>query len=271
VISLHGFLGWPELWQPIKERLAFLEQAARPWLCLDLWQDVATLRRRESESSDAFADWAQLFFARIEKTPLDLNRGNEAKANSVKPLLLGYSLGGRLALDALSRRPDLFSGAVIVSAHPGLGEANSDERRKRLLQDQIWAGRFLTEPWSQLIASWDAQAVLATSAPFAPLASHGGDKQDNENSLRARRPELAWALDHWSVARQGDLRSALIATKSSVLFVAGKRDLKFCELLAPLPQLSSTFQLQILENAGHRAPWDAPAEFAKLLRSWKPG
>ena len=62
-------------------------------------------------------------------------------------VLLGYSMGGRLALHMLSadgaaRR---WRKAIIISASPGI--VSLTERRRRLDNDRRWAERFRMENW----------------------------------------------------------------------------------------------------------------------------
>src|SRR5262249_24349650 len=52
--------------------------------------------------------------------------------------LVGYSLGGRLAIGLLVRHPGLFTGATLVSAQPGL--ATERERLERRMADDRWCG-----------------------------------------------------------------------------------------------------------------------------------
>lgn len=72
-------------------------------------------------------------------------------------ILIGYSMGARLALHALLDQPKKWQAAILLSCHPGLKEPQD-----RLEQDKKWARRFETEPWESLMAEWNAQIVLAS-------------------------------------------------------------------------------------------------------------
>ena len=69
-------------------------------------------------------------------------------------VLVGYSMGGRLALQALIDGAP-FDRAVIISAGLNL-EENRDERRAR---DEAWARRFESDPWDEVIRDWNAQSA----------------------------------------------------------------------------------------------------------------
>ena len=75
-----------------------------------------------------FDDWTKDFCDRAELA-----------ANGEKSVLLGYSLGGRLALHACIHRPDLWHGVVVVGADPGLG--SSEEKNQQFARDRNWADR----------------------------------------------------------------------------------------------------------------------------------
>ncbi|MEQ1840332.1 MAG: alpha/beta fold hydrolase, partial [Verrucomicrobiales bacterium] len=79
--------------------------------------------------------------------------------------LLGYSMGGRIALQALADEPDFWTGAVIISAHPGL--KTEQERAQRRKSDLAWAHLARTAPWSDFLAKWNAQSVL-DGTPLPP-------------------------------------------------------------------------------------------------------
>jgi 2-succinyl-6-hydroxy-2,4-cyclohexadiene-1-carboxylate synthase len=158
-------------------------------------------------------------------------------------LLLGYSMGGRLALQMLER--ERFAKAIIVSA--GLN-APDDDRRVR---DEAWARRFESEEWSSLMQAWNAQPVF------------GGHRLERRES-DYDRAELARQLREWSPAVLTPPRLEEIATP--ILWIAGERDSKYVDVahraVARLPHA----ELWICPDAGHRVPWEQPAAFIARLR-----
>ena len=98
-------------------------------------------------------------------------------------VIVGYSMGGRLALHAL----DQVEAAVIVSAHTGLREGRQD----RLDQDLRWAEKCRTMDWAEFLAEWHRQPVFA-----------GGGFEPDRSGLVSRRKEIASAFERWSLGRQ---------------------------------------------------------------------
>ena len=158
-------------------------------------------------------------------------------------VLLGYSMGGRLALQLLEKQR--FAKAIVVSA--GLN-APDPERRER---DEAWARRFESEEWSSLMEAWNAQPVF-------------GGHALPRNEADYDRGELARQLREWSPAVLPPPK--LEAIETPVLWIAGERDAKYVEIakhaVARLPHA----ELWICPNAGHRVPWEQPRLFIERLR-----
>ena len=172
--------------------------------------------------------------------------------NSMVPgdVLLGYAMGGRIALHMLlSEGGEKWRKAVVVSASPGL--ATGVERAARFNADQRWARRFFSESWETVASAWDEQTVFTTDGPN-PLM-----RQEAEFD----RKHLALALMRGSVGRQSDLRGKLGVLNIPVLWIAGERDAKYAALARECASLNRRFRCEILPDAGHRAPWTAPKAF----------
>jgi len=225
---LHGFLGQPEDFAPLAAALA----VAHPTLAvapLPLWPDTAL----------PLAAWATRH--RAAARPGDV--------------LLGYSMGGRLALTSFLHPDSPHAALIAVAAHPGGLDANA--RAARLAHDRRWAERFLAAPWAPLVADWNAQAVFAGRTPPNPRPEALAD-----------RPALAAALTHWSVAHQPDLRPLLAAERRPVLWVVGADDPRYTALAATLPRDNPQQRILVLPGAAHRVPWEAPDAFAAAVAAF---
>ncbi|MBC8126230.1 MAG: alpha/beta fold hydrolase [Gloeobacteraceae cyanobacterium ES-bin-144] len=177
--------------------------------------------------------------------------------------LLGYSMGGRLALHALLESNHPWQAAVIVSAHPGLEAAA--ERESRRVADASWASSALTGKWQDFLDAWNSQSILGT-APIRDFQASG--------SLVMRRREIARSFVDWSLGSQSPLWDRLHEITIPVLWVVGENDPKFLTIakaaVAKIPQA----KLAVAPQAGHRVPWEAEQwlveNVAKFLRSQAP-
>jgi 2-succinyl-6-hydroxy-2,4-cyclohexadiene-1-carboxylate synthase len=160
-------------------------------------------------------------------------------------VLLGYSMGGRLALDLLQRQR--FDRAIVISA----GLNAPDEARK--LRDEEWARRFESEEWASLLRAWNAQEVF------------GGQVVERREE-DFDRTELARQLREYSPAVLPPPRLEVIETP--VLWIAGERDAKYVDIakraVARLPHA----ELWICPDAGHRVPWEQPDALVARIRNF---
>lgn len=211
VYALHGFLGRPDDWEGIFD----LRQVCCPNLFI------------LEQIKKGLWGWAEEFNASVRRDSYPSR------------ILCGYSLGGRLALHALLAAPDLWNGAIVLSAHPGLPLGS--ERLARYESDKAWAARFRSEPWKRLIALWDSQKIFAHDPPNKPRL----EKEFERESLAA-------ALEYWSLGLQEDLRGPLQALDLPILFVTGSLDATYSSLAASLQLSNKTSRCLSLPLAGHR-------------------
>lgn len=181
---------------------------------------------------------------------------SHALSSKTKPaFLMGYSLGGRLALHSLLNAPQSWDAAIIISAHSGL--KTESERNKRRLRDQKWADRFLAEDWQKLMHAWNSQKLFkGSSFSFARLEKN------------FQRFFLAEALSHASLGSQEDLKDQIGHLPMPILWITGEYDQKFSEIAHNLNFSNPLSRHAILSNSGHRAPWEQPELFEQALQDF---
>lgn len=162
--------------------------------------------------------------------------------------LVGYSLGGRLALHALLANPSVWRGAIIISAHGGLPGAAEREVRQR--EDAAWAHRFERDPWDALLASWDARDAFA-----------GRPRGIDRPAQAFSRNALAHGLRVWGLGQQDDLAPRLGTITCPVLWVAGAQDRRFVAEAERAMQYLPQGALAVAPGAAHRVPWETPDWF----------
>lgn len=217
ILALHGNLGSADDWEPWK----FSGLRA-----INLWQ----------HSDLDFFEMAHLI-------------ATELSAGMERPVLAGYSLGGRLALHAMAIHPERWAGAIILSAHSGLECV--EDRLARRVSDEIWARKAREMEWSEFLADWNRQGVLSHSpVPSTQLA------------LEGEREGIALAFETWSLGRQENLRSQLRRFHAPVLWITGERDEKFTSLASGMGDVFPDFQHCILRGLGHRVLGEDSASFS---------
>ncbi len=164
-------------------------------------------------------------------------------------VLLGYSMGGRLAIRALLDGAR-YRRAVIVSA--GLGIESEEERVARRVSDQSWAKRFKSEEWTELMKAWDAQPIF------------GGHRLTRRES-DFDRATLADDLRLQSPATLEPLAQRLHEIAIPILWIAGERDPRYVSEARRALTLLPDAELWICPGAAHRVPWEQPEWFAARL------
>lgn len=219
---IHGFLGQSTDWVNV---LPADVQAVK----LDLFSQSESAQRHFD--FDSLSAWI-----------------NQKAGETASPrVLVGYSFGGRIALNALVVNPELWAAAVIISAHPGLSE--EQDRVSRIKADEKWAKRFEGDPWDQVLADWNSQSVLQ--------GSHLLDRRESDFSRKA----LVASLRESSLGRQKDLREKLRRVETPILWIVGENDQKFLAIAREMEKLNPRISLVVLPNSSHRAAWDQPELF----------
>lgn len=163
--------------------------------------------------------------------------------------LAGYSFGARLALSWLQRDPERWCGALLLSVDPGNFRSEA-ERAARRRADEEWAVSFEHDPWVEVVARWNSQAVFAASP------------SPRREEVDFDRAKLAAALRHFSVADQFTDPMRLPAR---LVWMAGARDGKFAGLQGSMRDAGFPGTFLTVEGAGHRLPARAPEAVAAAL------
>jgi len=171
--------------------------------------------------------------------------------------LLGYSLGGRLALYHASRQPPGLEALWLESAHPGLP---ASERSARIAHDEHWATRFEQEPLENVLADWYQQPV------FADLTEVQRGRQI-QRRLANHGSAIASMLQSTSLGQQPTLWQWLESTSLPVGYFSGQRDIKFHTLASHLATMAPRLRHITLEG-GHNLHAEQPEMIAQQLNAW---
>lgn len=241
---LHGFLGKSSDWAPLKSHLS-LKDGVRVF-------SPDYFKEPQLGPQHDFKTWAMNFNAWVES----LGCAKE------KNILIGYSLGGRLALHAYESRPELWSKLAVISANPGFNDdletfdPNSAPRKERWLNDSFWAEEFLKAPWDLVLRSWNAQPVFGE-----------GGKEPLRVEKEYSREHLSLALTQWSLALQKNFRSFLSKSTDQVALYIGDQDERYMQMATDLKEKIPQLRIEVVEEAGHRILFDNPKRLAgKLAR-----
>ena len=179
--------------------------------------------------------------------------------------LLGYSMGGRLALFFALSYPERVRTLCLVSASPGISSAvERDERRDRdnALADQIERDGIsdFVDYWESL-PMWESQQRNLSTEQRMQLRAQ---------RLQNRPNGLANSLRGMGTGVQPNLHEDLPALVAPTLLIFGAEDEKFVITNRKMAQGIANSRLVVIPETGHAVHLERPASFARtVLGFWK--
>lgn len=204
LVFLHGFLGSPDEWNPVLFHLSDFHLVA-----IDLPGHGNTPFTKQ------FEDWIPPFS---------------------KMHLVGYSMGGRFAMQYADLFPEKIASLTLISSHRGL--QNPIDKEKRLESDREWAKK-LEHSFDDFLRTWYDQPIFAGYRPNLTMRKKQNPK------------ELVKTFLHYSLAYQKFLNP------QNALFVVGEKDGKYKKLYP---------DAAIIPNAGHMVHLEQPKQLANLIK-----
>lgn len=171
--------------------------------------------------------------------------------------IVGYSMGGRIALHIGLDHPECAKRLILIGATPGIVDAA--ERSERRRQDDLLAARIESDGVPTFLKDWLANPM------FAGLPKSNADLDDR---LRNTAAGLAASLRHCGTGTQTPVWSRLTSLGMPVAVIAGARDDKFAEIGRDMvAAIGPRATLHLVDGAGHSAHLEQPAAVAAIIDS----
>jgi 2-succinyl-6-hydroxy-2,4-cyclohexadiene-1-carboxylate synthase len=172
-------------------------------------------------------------------------------------VLLGYSMGGRIAL--YTAFSGYFRALILESASAGL--ENPVEREQRRISDEALAASIERDGVRAFVERWEKLPLFASQETL-PLESK---EKLHRQRLQNRATGLAQSLRGVGLGVQPSLYERLPALHIPALLIAGELDTKFTMIARQMAQLLPQSQLHIIPGAGHTVHLERPQEFVSLV------
>jgi 2-succinyl-6-hydroxy-2,4-cyclohexadiene-1-carboxylate synthase len=234
MVLLHGFTQTGESWSGVR--------AALPPRCSVLAPD---LRGHGSAGAIRPVDLAAVL-------------GDLEALVPERCVLVGYSMGGRLALHA-ALTPEIagrLQRLVLIGASPGI--ADPGERSARRAADERLADQLSGMSIEAFAERWAGTPVLADQPAGVRAAAH-------EDRLRSTPSGLAAALRGLGTGALPSLWERLGELSMPVSLVVGERDVKFAAIAAEMAAAISHAEVLGVAGAGHTVHLERPGELARIL------
>jgi 2-succinyl-6-hydroxy-2,4-cyclohexadiene-1-carboxylate synthase len=164
--------------------------------------------------------------------------------------IIGYSMGGRIALQLACRFPQLVRRLTLISASPGL--ESSHARRARLLADQRLAQQLRRSTMREFLNHWYHQPL------FKEFRTHPSFLAQYHRRLRQDPVVMAQSLEDFSVGAQPSLWAEIPRLRFPFELICGERDTKFVDIARRMQALNPQIHLTVVAKAGHVVHWEAP-------------
>lgn len=243
LLLLHGFTGSKESWRGV------IPSLAKTWrvIAVDLPGHGQTIAPDDVTAYTMPVVAGQL--ARL----IERAAGEPAH-------VLGYSMGGRLALYLALAHPAWVSALTLESASPGL-EAEA-ERAARVASDEGLAARIERDGIEKFVEEWEKLPLFASQAQ---LPAHARAELRAQR-LRNRPHELALSLRGMGTGAQPSLWGKIERSdRLSVNLIAGELDTKFVGINRRMQALMPNARLKVVAGAGHSVHLEKPETWAAIV------
>ncbi len=180
------------------------------------------------------------------------------------PVLVGYSMGGRIAAETVVRYPNLpLAGLVLESA--GLGPADEAARAALAERNGAWAQRLRDEGVAAFMDWWETLPLFASqqALPAEARAAIRAERTSRDAEPLTRSLE-AWGAHHQAAEAVTLGVLADLANRGvPVLYVAGVLDEKYSAVAARVR--AAGLPTELVPDAGHNAHLEASSNFAGIV------
>ena len=241
LVLLHGFTGSTESWRP------FLPEFSRSYRVLTV--DLPGHGRTVAPDPDRF---------RIDRLVPDLWKlFDMIGAGPIH--LLGYSLGGRVAMHLAAAHPRRIRSLILESASPGL--IGEEARQARAASDSQLATMIETKGLLRFVEYWESLPLWESQQSLGI---------DQKAKLRQQRLDnspsgLATALRKLGQGVMPHLWDRLSQFPMPVFLIVGSQDVSYVDIAQRMQQLLPEAELNIVPGAGHNVHLEKPNLFAKAV------
>ncbi len=243
VVFLHGFLGSGADWDPTCEALGDAVLAVR--IDLPGHGNATGLSDPSCYTMEGCVREITAIAASF-RTP--------------RVVFVGYSMGGRVALEAALTAPDRCAGLFLESASPGLESA--DARSERLALDRDRASELMANPRT-FLGAWYEMPIWASLRRRPDVL-----EQLKRDRLPAQPDEPARTLVGLSQGSYPGRWSELSRIRFPVLALAGAEDTSYAAMVRRMTHQSERIRAVVVEESGHNVHVEKPEVYIETLKTF---
>lgn len=183
-----------------------------------------------------------------------------ARIGSQQTVLIGYSMGARLALHYACRHPRQQLKLMQIGGSPGINDPQQRDERAKL--DLERSRRILSGDWKAFAKEWSEQPLLRSQHNIAAPFGH----QLAERRVSQDPVGMALSIAHLSPGILPSLWPKLDGIHHPPVLVAGAADPRYADIARRMARQMPQAVVEIIPNAGHTAHLENPSVFLNVLR-----
>lgn len=245
VVFLHGFTGSTSTWIDVRRHLARCYRT----VAVDLTGHGKTSIPDEPERygmKEQLTDLNELF--------------NELNMQAFH--LVGYSMGGRIALGYTVEYPEKVNALILESSSPGLED--EADRRTRKAADQVLAQKLVDNGLESFVNSWE-NIPLFNSQKSLPIEQR---EQIRQERLSQTEKGLSNSLLGIGTGSQPSYWHMLDSIRKPVLLLTGELDEKFVNIAMEMKKRVPSWKHTVVSDAGHAIHVEKPSLFATMIKDY---
>ncbi|TAK62806.1 MAG: 2-succinyl-6-hydroxy-2,4-cyclohexadiene-1-carboxylate synthase [Dehalococcoidia bacterium] len=244
LLLLHGFTGAASTWHDV----------SASW---DGWRRIAVdlIGHGGSDAPDderryTMEDCVADLVALLDELAID------------RATVLGYSMGGRVALQLAAAAPERVAALVLEGASPGIDDAG--ERAARVLSDRALADDIERDGIEAFVDRWERVPIFATQARLPDDVR----ARQRRQRLSNRPAGLANSLRGMGAGAQSSLWPRLQELAMPALLIAGEDDAKYSEMAHDTASRMPAADVRIVPGAGHAVHLERPGAFSDHVKEF---
>jgi 2-succinyl-6-hydroxy-2,4-cyclohexadiene-1-carboxylate synthase len=178
--------------------------------------------------------------------------------------LIGYSMGGRLALYLSLHFPQRFIKVIVESASPGL--AIKTEQLARIKSDTQIARKLTRiiskDDFYNFLNNWYQQPI------FGDIKNHPQYQSMIETRLANHPLNLVKSLQFMGTGSQPCLWELLPKNTIPILLIVGEKDEKFIDINILITEKCNCTKLQIIPQVGHNIHLENTLKFVQNIQAF---
>lgn len=246
ILFIHGFTGSSEDWSFFKKRTPLKYNS----VFIDLIGHGKSSAPKNIKEYNEEAQVDQIKFI------LDA-------LNIKKVIIIGYSMGGRLALSFAAKYQKLIEGLILESTSFGL--KSKSERKNRIKNDKKLADKISNESLQDFFDYWYSLPLFSS---LYKLNKKDLIKLKSERAKTNNKLGLQNSLLGFGTGTMNYHLDEFSKFKKKILLITGELDKKFSRLNILAHKKLPNSELKIVKNCGHNVHYENPEEFYKLINTF---